>query len=73
MTYNNHTNHNERQKMKLKLYKNGALATMERTGALYTVLARAPSGTVLDKNRCDTYPQALEYFRAFCALAKAAK
>ena len=54
--------------MKIKTYPHG-YASMEKTGALYTV--KVYIGTELhDKTRCDDYRAALEYFRAFAAIAK---
>ena len=54
--------------MKIKTYPHG-YASMEKTGALYTV--KVYIGTELhDKTRCDDYHTALEYFRAFAAIAK---
>ena len=56
--------------MKLQLFKNGALVTMERVGGMYVVLCRDPAGRVHDKVRCDDYRMALEYRRVFCSVAK---
>ena len=56
--------------MKIKLFKNGALITMERVGGMYVVLCRDPAGRVHDKVRCDTYRDASEYRRAFCRVAR---
>ena len=58
-------------KPKIKLFKSGAYATMEKSGIWYEVLARSPSGQILDKIRCDDYRDALDYYRIFSALAKA--
>lgn len=54
------------------LKKNGAVVTMEKTGAsgMYVVLLRAPSGQVHDKVRCDDYSDALAYRRSFLAIAR---
>lgn len=60
-------------KPKIKLYKSGAYATMDKSGMWYEVLARNPAGEVIDKIRCDDYRDALDYYRAFSALAKVAK
>jgi len=55
---------------RVKLFNNGAFAVLEKTGALWLTYARNPSGQIIDKMRCDTYTMALEYFRAFQAVAK---
>lgn len=56
--------------MKIKLFKNGAMACIEKSGALYVTYCRNPSGDMIDKMCCDDYRMALEYCRAFQALAK---
>jgi len=58
--------------MKMKCYRNGH-ASMERLFPSGLYLVRCYKGTELhDKIRCDTYRAALDYYRAFCAIAKAA-
>ena len=62
-------------KAKYKAFKNGAYAAMDdyvtHAGTWYECSARSPSGYLLDRMRCDDYRMALEYYRAFCKLAKA--
>lgn len=53
-------------------YRNGWTVTMDKNGYLWTVLVRDARGDVHDKVRCDTYRSALEYWKAFRAIAKAA-
>ena len=60
-------------KPKIKLFKTGTYTTMDKSGFWYQILARNPSGEVIDKIRCDDYREALGYYRAFCALSKASK
>lgn len=57
-------------KPKLRTFKNGAYVTFEKVAGWYCVLARDPAGEVHDKIRCDSYRGGLDYFRAFCAIAK---
>jgi hypothetical protein len=58
--------------MKMKCYRNGH-ASMEYRPAAGLWLIECRIGTELhDKVRCDDYRAALEYFRAFCAIAKTA-
>lgn len=45
---------------------------MDKAGAMYVVIVRNARGDVHDKMRCDDYRGALEYYRAFNAIAKAA-
>lgn len=57
--------------MKIQEFKNGAYVTFERlTCGYYAVNLRAPNGELSDKVRCDTYRAAMEYRRAFVAIAK---
>ena len=56
--------------MTLKLFKSGALVSMEKAGGMYTVLLRAPDGNVADKVRCDDYRNAMAYRRAFIKIAR---
>lgn len=57
--------------MKIQEFKNGAYVTFERLASgYYEVLLRAPNGELHDKVRCDTYRGAMEYRRAFVAIAK---
>ena len=55
---------------KIKVYKNGGCAFMDRCGIGWRVFARSPAGAVLDKVRTDDKRMAREYYRAFCQLAK---
>lgn len=57
-----------------KVYQNGAAVIMEKlpVSGMYSLSARAPSGAMLDKIRCDDYRMAREYWRAFCQLARKA-
>lgn len=56
--------------MKSKIYPNGS-ASMERLFPSGLYLVKVYKGPELhDKVRCDTYAAALEYFRAFCRIAK---
>ena len=48
------------------------MSSMDKSGSLYVVLVRNASGDVHDKTRCDDYRDALVYYRAFTAIAKAA-
>lgn len=58
--------------MKMKCYRNGH-ASIEKLLHNGMYLVQCYKGTELhDKVRCDTRRAALEYFRAFCAIAKAA-
>ena len=57
--------------MKIQEFKNGAYVTFERLpSGWYEVRGRAPSGALFDKVLCDTYRGAMEYRRAFAAIAK---
>ena len=57
--------------MKIQEFKNGAYVTFERLpSGLYAVMLRSPSGELRDKVRCDTYRAAIEYRRAFAAIAR---
>lgn len=57
--------------MKIKTYPHGH-ATMERQpSGLYLVQCYV-GADLRDKVRCDDYRTACEYFRAFCAIARAA-
>ena len=53
-------------------YRNGWSVMMDKSGYLWTVLARDARGEVYDKVRCDTYRDAMDYWNAFRAIAKAA-
>jgi len=58
--------------MKIKEFRNG-YATMEQLFPSGLYLVQCYKGTELqDKIRCDDYRAALDYFRAFSAIAKAA-
>ena len=57
---------------KIKVFSNG-YATMERLYPSGLYLIQCYVGTELhDKIRCDDYKSALDYYRAFAAIAKAA-
>ena len=58
--------------MKTKLYRNGWSTMMEKAGYLYVVIVRNARGDIHDKMRCDDYRSAMDYWRAFNAIAKAA-
>lgn len=56
--------------MKAQAYKNGS-ASLERLFPSGFYLVRVYKGTELhDSIRCDTYRTALDYYRAFCRIAK---
>lgn len=58
--------------MKIKTYRNGWTAMMEKAGYLYVVIVRNARGDIHDKIRCDDYRAAMGYWRAFNSIAKAA-
>lgn len=57
---------------RVKEYRNGWYVIMDRDSTLYRVVVRNAAGDLHDKVRCDAYRDALEYWRAFNAIAKAA-
>lgn len=57
-------------KTKIKVFKNGASAMLEKCGMWYVTNVRAPNGEMIDKMRCDDYQSACEYYRAFQAIAR---
>lgn len=61
--------------MKIKLLKNGAYVSLEKTSpsGYYIVSLRNPSGNVHDKIKTDDYKSALEYKRAFLAIGRGLK
>lgn len=60
--------------MKIQEFKNGAYVTFERLpSGWYEVRVRAPSGALFDRVLCDTYRGAMEYRRAFVAIARGMK
>lgn len=59
-------------KPKAKAYRNGWSVTLDKAGAFYVAIVRNGRGDVHDKMRCDDYRDALDYWRAFNAIAKAA-
>lgn len=59
-------------KPKAKVYSNDWSTYMEQSGWLYVVYVRNARGDVHDKVRCDDYRSALDYWKAFNAIAKAA-
>ena len=59
-------------KARINVFKNGH-ASMEKLMHSGMYLVQCYVGTELhDKMRCDDFRAALEYYRAFCAIAKAA-
>ena len=56
--------------MKVKTYRNGWSVVMDKGYALYSVILRNSSGEIHDKMRCDYHRDALEWYRAFSAIAK---
>jgi hypothetical protein len=50
--------------------KSGAFVLFEKDAGWYKVLVRAPSGDLHDKMRCDSYSEALAYYRSFCKIAR---
>jgi hypothetical protein len=64
-------------KPRVKIYKNGWETYFCKTGEVpfpwWYVSVRNAAGEIHDKVRCDDYRAALEYFRAFNAIAKNAK
>lgn len=58
--------------VKIEVFKNGAYASFEKLfpSGMYLVQAKQPSGTVIDRMRCDTYSDAMAYWKAFKAVAK---
>ena len=57
----------------VKLHKSGAVVIMNRPAypnGMFRVTLRIGTGPVIDEVRCDTYRQALDYRRAFNAIAK---
>lgn len=61
--------------MKIKLFKNGASVSQEKTfpSGFYIVTLRNPAGDIADKVKTDTYQDAIEYKRAFNAIARGFK
>jgi len=62
--------------MKIATYGNGWAASFEgpsRPAGLYVATVRNAAGDVHDKVRCDDRRMALDYFRAFKAIAKAGR
>lgn len=57
-------------KPRVKEYRNGWSVYAEKGGTLYTVIVRNGRGDVHDKMRCDTYRDAMDYWRAFNAIAR---
>ena len=58
---------------KFKVYKNDWTTLLEKQAhGVYLVLVRNSAGDVYDKIRCDDYRTALDYWRAFNAIARAA-
>jgi len=54
----------------MDVYRNGWCVSFERIGNWYHVLVRDARGDVHDKVRCDDYRSAIEYRRAFRAIAR---
>lgn len=59
-------------KPRIKTFKNGASAYLGPCGIGYETFARNPRGDLIDRMRCDDYRMALDFYRAFQALARAA-
>jgi len=58
---------------KVKTYRNDWSTLLEKQAhGVYLVLVRNSAGDVYDKIRCDDYRMALDYWRAFNAIARAA-
>ena len=58
---------------KTKIYRNDWSTLLEKQAhGVYLVLVRNSAGDVHDKIRCDDYRMALNYWRAFNAIARAA-
>jgi hypothetical protein len=55
---------------KIKTYRNNWCVVMEQTSVWYSVIVRNATGNVHDKVRCDDYRNAMDYWRAFNAIAK---
>lgn len=58
---------------KIVMAKNGASAMVSGphgASGMYEVNVRAPNGELHDKVRCDDRMEAMQYFRAFTAIAK---
>jgi hypothetical protein len=55
------------------MYRNDWSAMLEKAGMWYCVQVRNAAGDIHDKVRCDDYRMALDYWRAFNAIARAAK
>lgn len=55
--------------------RSGAVVTMEthQPTCMHTVLLRGANGEVVDKVRCDTYREALDYWKAFKKIARSSK
>ena len=57
--------------MKIKLFKNGAYATFEKTlHGYYLVTCRGANGYLLDRIKCDDYANARAYYKSFAAIAR---
>ena len=59
--------------MKPRVYisKTGACAMLEKneTSGMFSLIVRSAAGQLIDKVRCDSWPDARDYWRAFKALA----
>jgi|APFre7841882654_1041346.scaffolds.fasta_scaffold324996_2 hypothetical protein len=56
--------------MKIKEYKNGNWAVLDKNNYLYVVKLYSASGNLCDKVLCDTYTDAKDYFKSFSLIAK---
>lgn len=57
--------------MKIKMFKSGAYATIEKTpSGYYLVTCRGPNGALIDKVMCDDYANARAYYKSFAAIAR---
>jgi len=57
-------------KTKITIYPSGASAMLEKAGGWYHAIARSATGAVLDRIRLEDYRMAMDYYRAFKALAR---
>jgi len=60
-------------KDRVTVYRNGCSVYFEKNGAWYRVILRDANGYLQDKVRCDDYRAALDYYRSYKAIARAAQ
>ena len=60
---------------KFKLHRNGWSMSFEQQyhNGMITVKIRTAAGEIYDRIRCDNYRDAMDYWRAFNGIAKAAR